>query len=141
MLSAHASEMEEGDGGVEVRGREDARVRGEVGIRRGTLFGNPFVMRDEGERDGVCAAYADLISGGEAVHVLARRWAVGGRALSVHAPSARTSPQSRRAALERLVRSVREGKKVRLRCGCPRGKSCHGRVIAAYAERLARAPA
>ena len=81
VMSTHASEMEEGRGGIEVRGREDARVRGEVDIRRGTLLGSPFMMRHEGERDGVCAAYADMISGGEAAHVLARRWAVGGKSV------------------------------------------------------------
>ena len=105
----------------------------DVNIRRGTIYGNPFVMRDEGERTRVVRAYATLLRTARAPHRIAAEYTPR---LQVHEASERTSMERRLSGLSRLATRVRGGESIRLRCACHRGKAapglCHGDVIAQW---------
>ena len=118
--------------GVTVLGPGDPRVRDEIPIRRGTIYGNPFVMRDEGERDAACDAYAELLTARASVATLARRHGRE-RVLPTHGPTARVSDFRRLEGMSRLAKRARNGEHLYLRCDCA-PRRCHGDAIRAFVE-------
>jgi hypothetical protein len=122
----------EGEEAVRRVGPEDERRHADVLITRGTLFGNPFEMRGEGERDAVCDAYCELLTTCGDCHKIARHHGRGGGRLAVHASSGKTRPHVRLEALRRLAQRARKGESLRLRCTCPRANRCHGDEIVAW---------
>ena len=105
------------------------RTGGDVDIRRGTIYGNPFVMRRESERDDCVACYWALLKGDRGAYDLARAYG-----LAVHDGSARIPHVHRVRALERLYRHVAAGGVIRLVCACA-PRACHGHMIKAWLER------
>ena len=102
---------------------------GDVSIRRGTVLGNPYLMRHEGERDEAVASYWRLLRRGGSAHEIGRE-----SRLSVHETSGRVSHTHRMAALRQLARRVEMGESLRLVCAC-RPRACHGSVIREWIER------
>ena len=111
-----------------------------VSVRRGTVYGNPFVARCEGEAATVRDAYADLIAGGEGAHVVARRWATERGPLRVHEASARTRPVARQKALEHLARRAADGWEPEVRHDCAWLERCHACVLLAWVKHRASRP-
>mmetsp|Transcript_61110 Transcript_61110/g.120918 ORF Transcript_61110/g.120918 Transcript_61110/m.120918 type:complete len:147 (-) Transcript_61110:35-475(-) len=105
------------------------RTGGDVDIRRGTIYGNPFMMRGESERDDCVACYWSLLKGDRSAYELARECG-----LTVHEGSARVPHVHRIHALERLYQRVAAGGVIRLVCACA-PRVCHGHVIKAWVER------
>ena len=76
-----------------------------IDIDRGTVLGNPFVMRSESERDSVCERYAE--------------WAV-----NQYANNKRFAQE-----INRIHELHKQGKYIALRCWCA-PKRCHGDFLA-----------
>ena len=120
-------------GSVTLVGPGHAVEAGEVDIRRAPrgsyagVFGNPYEMRGEHERNSTIAAYHELLRGGSTVEGIARR-----RGLRVaRSGSARVPFEKRMTALSKLAIRVRRGEHLRLRCRCS-PLPCHGDVIVAW---------
>ena len=117
-------------GSITLLGPQDASVPGEIDVRRaphgafGGIFGNPFEMRGEGEREAVVSAYRELLRARSTAQHLAQRLRL--RLSGQH--SARASHEKRLTALWRLALRVRRGEHLRLRCACA-PRACHGDVI------------
>jgi hypothetical protein len=117
------------EGGIERVGPGEGRGHDDVRVTRGTLLGNPFVMRGETEREAVVAAYANLLRTSESLEVIAKRHGVDGKRLSVDPKQSRVKPHHRLEALRRLGQRVRRGEALRVRCACACDERCHGDVI------------
>lgn len=118
-----------GRGDVEVirLAARGARTAGDVAITRGTVLGNPFIMRGEGERDEAVACYARLLRGGD-VYALGRE-----SGLAIHEASARVKHSSRLHAVGALAERAAAGERLRLVCACA-PRLCHGHVLKAWIE-------
>lgn len=127
-------------GSVTLVGPGHAFEAGEVDIRRAPrgsyagIFGNPYEMRGEHERNSVIAAYHELLRGGSTVEGIARR-----RGLRVDPRPARIPFEKRMTALSKLAVRVRRGEHLRLRCSCT-PLPCHGDVIVAWVRKRSIPP-
>ena len=129
-VSSDASEPAREDAGwaVVVVGPGDVWAEGDVDITRDGLFGNPFRMLVEGDREGVVAAYGELLSCRSGVREIAGR-----RHVSFSKGAERVRVHKRMEGLSRLAERARGivaggGSPLRLRCVCAPRK-CHGDVI------------
>ena len=122
-----------GPGSITLLGPGDATAPGEIDVRRAPhgsysgIFGNPFEMRGEGEREAVVSAYRELLRARSTAQRIAQDFRVrlSGRY------AARTSHEKRLTALGRLALRVRRGEHIRIRCACA-PRACHGDVIAEW---------
>ena len=125
-----------GPGSITLVGPGDETAPGEIDVRRaphgsyGGIFGNPFEMRGEEEREAVVSAYRELLRARTTAQRIAQDFRVR---LSGRYP-ARTTHEKRLTALGRLALRVRRGEDIRIRCACA-PRACHGDVIAEWVRK------
>ena len=98
-----------------------------VRVDRPTPLGNPYVMRDEADRDDVCDAYRQLLGESLAGHVSMRRVSEIG---ACHGFLGAVRPWDSRGACEEMerLRRIREVHDMRLDCHCAPAR-CHAEEI------------
>jgi hypothetical protein len=101
-----------GVGEVAVLGAGDARgLSREVSILPGTILGNPFRMRDAGERGKVVAAYWELLRGGRSAWEIARTY---DPPLWVEGRDTPALAVARAGSLEAIAAYVRAGHRIQV---------------------------
>lgn len=124
---------EEARSGIVRVGADEPARPSDVKIVKGTLYGNPFVMRGPDEREAVAEAYRALLRTGATAYQVARQHATTRGSLQVDERAGKTAVHVRLEALRRLALRART-ERVRVRCTCKRGEVCHGDVIVEWVE-------